>query len=406
MATDTHWPLKGVKVLSFEIQVAGPYCTMMLADQGADVVKVERPNEGDSARGGAPIVTNDAGEKQSGYFLRFNRNKRSITLDLKNEDGKDAFRRLASASDVVVENFRPGLLDQMGLGYKELSATNPGLIYASISGFGSLNGHTGPYNRRLAYDIVAQAMSGLMNTCGAAGGPPTWLGVALGDIVSGMNAAYAITLALYDRMHTGRGRFIDVSMYDSMVALAERSVTAYSLTGRVLERGNEPYMAPWGPFQTADGWVALIVATERDWGKFCEAIERPDLIDIDGTRSGPERAANMEGWLGDAIRSWFEHLPTHAVEERLLAAGLPVGPVQDARDVFECPQVAARELLIDLPDPVLGTARLVGPPVRLSEAEQPRVEPAPRLGEHTDEILRGIGYEPDEISTMRETGAV
>ena len=142
---------------------------------------------------------------------------------------------------------------------------------------------------------------------------------------------------MYDRTHTGRGRFIDVSMYDSMVALAERSVTAFSLTGRVLERGNEPYMAPWGPFQTADGWVALIVATERDWGKFCEAIERPDLIDIDGTRSGPDRAANMDGWLGDVIRSWFERLPTNAAIERLLAAGLPIGPVQDAREVFECP---------------------------------------------------------------------
>jgi CoA:oxalate CoA-transferase len=402
-----HRPLSGVKVLSFEIQVAGPYCTMMLADHGAEVTKVERPGEGDSSRGGAPMVANDEGDQQSGYFLRFNRNKRSITLDLKTDDGQEVFRRLAADTDVLVENFRPGLLDKLGLGYDSLRESNPGLIYASITGFGSLRGgDEGPYNRRPAYDIVAQAMGGLMNTCGAAGGPPTWLGVALGDIVSGMNAAQAITLALYDRAQTGQGRFIDISMYDTMVALAERSVTAYSLTGRVLERGNEPYMAPWGPFQTADGWVALIVATERDWKRFCAAIERPDLIDADGTRSGPERAAGMSGPLGDAIRAWFAEHATDAVVERLLDAGLAVGPVQDASEVFECAQVASRELLIDVPDPVLGSVRLVGSPLKFSDDPGPRTEPAPRLGEHTDEILTGAGYGAGDVARLRTLGVV
>jgi len=231
-------PLDGIRVLTFEIQVAGPYCTMMLGDQGASVIKVERPEGGDTARGGAPKIKNARGETQSGYFLRFNRNKRSVTLNLKSDRGREIFRDLAAKSDVVVENFRPGLLDEMGLGYKALSAKNPGLIYACISGFGSLDGYLGPYSKRPAYDIVAQAMGGLMNTCGQAEGPPTWLGVALGDIVSGMNAAFAIMLALYQRAATGRGQYIDISMYDTIIGLAERSVTAYSLTGsRTWRRG-------------------------------------------------------------------------------------------------------------------------------------------------------------------------
>ena len=398
-------PFDGLKVLSFELQVAGPYCTMMLADQGADVIKVERPDGGDTARGGAPMLTNEDGERQSGYFLRFNRNKRSITLDLKTDEGRGVFLRLAAQSDVVVENYRPGLLNGLGLGYDVVSELNPRIIYASISGFGSLPEYEGPYSRRPAYDIVAQAMGGLMNTCGQAGGPPTWLGVAVGDVVSGMNAAHAISVALYDRERSGRGRYLDVAMYDTMVALAERSITAYSLTGQVLERGVEPYMAPWGPFETSDGWVSLIVATERDWAKFCTAIERPELVGVDGTRSGPERAASMAGWLGKEIGSWFADRSSAEVTDQLLAAGLPVGPVQDAREVLECEHLAARELFIDVPDPVIGRARLVGPVVKMSDHPEPRTEPAPRLGEHTHQILREAGYDGAAVSRLRAAGA-
>jgi crotonobetainyl-CoA:carnitine CoA-transferase CaiB-like acyl-CoA transferase len=402
-----HKPLDGIRVLSFEIQVAGPYCTMMLADQGADVIKVEQPGSGDTARAGAPLVRNAQGEQQSGYFLRFNRNKRSLTLNLKSEDGRQIFRDLAASSDVVVENFRPGLLDEMGLGYAGLSERNPGLVYVSITGFGSMEGYLGPYSNRPAYDIVSQAMGGLMNTCGQAGGPPTWLGVALGDIVSGMNAAYAIMLALYQREHTGRGQYIDVSMYDSIIGLAERSVSAYSLTETILERGREPFMAPWGPFECSDGWVALIVATERDWERFCRAIDRPDLIDHEGATSGPERAANMNGWLGELIAGWFaRHTKAEAVDT-LLAGGLPIGPVQDAREVYECPHVAARGTLIDVPDPVLGTVRLVGPPFKMSGEPLPVAKAAPGLGEHNAGILREtLGYSDEQVSRLQEEGVL
>jgi crotonobetainyl-CoA:carnitine CoA-transferase CaiB-like acyl-CoA transferase len=400
-------PLTGIKVLSFEIQVAGPYCSMMLADQGADVIKVEQPGSGDTARGGAPKVKNDAGEVQSGYFLRFNRNKRSVTLNLKSEAGRQVFRDLARESDVLIENFRPGLLTEMGLGFDDLRKDNPGLVYASISGFGSMEGYLGPYSKRPAYDIVAQAMGGLLATCGQAGGPPTWLGVALGDIVSGMNAAYAITLALFERARTGVGQYIDVSMYDTIIGLAERSVTAYSLTGAVLERGRELYMAPWGPFECSDGWVALIVATERDWGRFCEAIGRPDLEVHEGAQSGPERAKNMAGWLGEIIAAWFHGQTKAEASEKLLAAGLPVGPVQNAREITEDPHVAARHMLIDVPDPVLGSVRLVGPAFKMSGSPEPIAKAAPRLGEHTAQVLvEMLGYSEQRVAELHAEGAL
>ena len=400
-------PLDGVKILAFEIQVAGPYCTMMLADQGADVIKVERPDGGDTARSGAPKVNNDKGEAQSGYFLRFNRNKRSVTLNLKSHEGRRLFADLAADSDVVVENLRPGLLDEMGIGYRALSERNPRLIYACISGFGSMEGFLGPYSKRPAYDIVAQAMGGLMNTCGQADGPPTWLGVALGDIVSGMNAACAITLALYQRTRTGRGQYIDVSMYDTIIGLAERSVTAYSLTRHVLQRGREPYMAPWGPFECKDGYIGVIVATEGDWAKFCQAIERPDLVGREGATSGPERAKNMSGWLGEVINAWFKTQTKAEATSKLLTAGLPIGPVQNAQEIYDDPQVAARRLMIDVPDPILGAVKLVGPVAKLSGSPEPVTRPAPLLGEHNAEVLRErLGYTQEQVDRLEEEGVI
>jgi len=400
-------PLDGIRVLAFEVQVAGPYCTMMLADQGADVVKVERPEGGDTARGGAPHIKNDKGEMQSGYFLRFNRNKRSLTLNLKSDEGRRLFGELAEKSDVVVENFRPGLLDDMGIGYKALSERNPRLIYACISGFGSMEGYLGPYSKRPAYDIVAQAMGGLLNTNGQADGPPTWLGVALGDIVSGMNAAYAIMLALYQRAQTGRGQYIDISMYDTIIGLAERSVTAYSLTNQVLQRGRELFMAPWGPFQCLDGWIGLIVATEGDWAKFCQAIERPDLVGRDGATSGPERAKNMSGWLGEIINDWFGNHTKGDATTRLLAVGLPIGPVQDAKEIFDDPQVAARGLMIDVTDPILGPVKLVGPVAKMSSDPEPLTAPAPLLGQHNSEVLTELlGYTDEQVVRLKADGVI
>jgi crotonobetainyl-CoA:carnitine CoA-transferase CaiB-like acyl-CoA transferase len=229
----------------------------------------------------------------------------------------------------------------------------------------------------------------------------------LGDIVSGMNAAYAIMLALYQRGATGLGQFIDVSMYDTIIGLAERSVTAYSLAETVLERGREPYMAPWGPFECSDGWVALIVATERDWGRFCDAIDRPDLKDHEGASSGPQRAQSMTGWLGEIIADWFIGQTKAEAVNKLLSAGLPIGPVQDAREIYECLHVEARQTLIDVPDPILGTVKLVGPAFKMSGDPLPVTKAAPLLGEHSAEILKErCGYSAEKVQQLQEEGVL
>jgi len=222
-----------------------------------------------------------------------------------------------------------------------------------------------------------------------------------------MNAAYAIMLALYQRAKTGRGQYIDVSMYDTIIGLAERSVTAYSLTNQVLERGRELFMAPWGPFECEDGWIGVIVATEGDWAKFCQAIDRPDLVGREGATSGPERAKNMSGWLGEIISGWFRSQTKAGATTRLLAAGLPIGPVHNAQEIFDDPQVAARRLMIDVPDPILGSVRLVGPVAKLSSSPEPLTEPAPLLGQHNEEVLREIlGYTNDQVDRLKVDGVI
>jgi crotonobetainyl-CoA:carnitine CoA-transferase CaiB-like acyl-CoA transferase len=354
------------------------------------------------------VLKNDAGERVSGYFMRFNRSKRSITLNLKQPQGKEIYKQLAAKSDVVIDNLRPGAMDKLGLGYADLEPLNPGLIYVSISGFGTMEELQGTYAGRPAYDIVAQAMGGLMYTCGQEGGPPTWLGVALGDLYSAALSVQGILFALFERTRTGKGQYIDISMYDAIISLAERSITAYSLTGHILQRGVEPFIAPWGPFQTQDGWIALIVPTERDWSRFCEAIGRPDLVGMEGeTDSGPARAKNMrDGFLKPIVEGWIADHTTAGVMDKLLAQGLPVGPVQNAQDIFTCPHAAARGALVEVDDPVAGPVKLVGPPIKMSNQMEPEVRPAPRLGQHNAEILQELGYTAEEIQELAGSGVL
>lgn len=398
-------PLEGVRVVGFEQQIAGPYCTMILADQGAEVIKIERPGKGDPAREMAPIKKNEQGERNSGYYLRFNRNKQSITLDMTKPGGQAVYKDLAKTADVVVENFKPGLADRLGVGYTVLRELNPRLVYTSVSGFGSDSRYQGPYSERPAYDIIAQAMGGLMETCGQdPAAPPTWLGVSLGDSISGLWAAFATMLALFQRTVTGQGQMVDVAMLDAMVALAERSVMAYSLTGQSITRGIERFIAPWGPYACKDGYVALICAIEADWKKFCQAIGHPELMEKPDIQSGPGRCEHREQWEPLAAEWFAERTKAQATDE-LLAQGLPVGPVQNAADLFADPQLDARQMLPAIGDPIIGKYQMAGAVPRLSGSE-PAIGPAPRLGEHTESVLQSLGYTPEKIAALRQAEVI
>ena len=390
--------LDGVRVLGIEQQVAAPYCTMMLSDQGAEVIKVERTGMGDSAREMAPIL--QKGDKStSGYFTRFNRNKKSVTIDFGKPEGVEVLKGLIAKSDIIVENFKPGMMDKFGLSYDVVKEINPGAVYVAISGFGRLSSKQGPYSERLAYDIVAQAMGGLMHLAGQKGGPPTWLGVAIGDVVTGVYAAYAALLGYIKRLKTGKGDFFDVSMYDCMIALAERAHNVYSWTGKILERGPDPLICPWGPFEAKDGFVALIVPTQDSWVKFCKALGRPDLV-TEELNSGPKRAAKLD-YLMPIIKEWMSSKNREEVCDILMKEGLPCGPVQHSEDITNCPHVKAREMFINIPDKVMGEITMVGSPYKMADS-QVTYGPVPLLGEHTDKILTELlNYDAAKLSALR-----
>lgn len=398
--------LRGVRVLGLEQQVAGPTCTMMLADQGAEIIKVERPRTGDTAREMAPIIKNDKGEGESGYFARFNRSKKSITLDMQSAEGLAVLWDLVKNVDIIIENLKPGLLDGLGFTWEKIKEVNPKVVYVAISGFGRSKKYEGPYSKRLAYDIIAQAMAGLMQTCGGdAEGPPNWLGFALGDSGTGVYAAYAALLGYVNAIKTGKGEYFDIAMYDCMMALAERSHNIYSFTGAVTGRGPDKLIAPWGPFKCADGYVALIVPTESMWKKFCNGIGHPEMLEVPDIQSGPGRAKKMETIIRPIINEWLSDKTKIEVCELLMNQGLPCGPIQTAEDVAKDEHTAKRQMLVNIPDPIVGKLTMVGSPIKMEEHEND-YRPFPALGSDTDEVLVSIGYSANKIKQLHELGAV
>jgi len=400
-------PLQGIRVLAVETQVAGPFCTMMLADAGADVIKIEAPGRGDVSREPGPILRNEKGEKISGYFMRFNRNKKSLTLDLKSEKGKKIFEELLKKSDVLLENLKPGALGAMGYTYEKLEQINDKLIHASISGFGIADEYRGPYSDRPAYDIVIQAMGGLMNLIGNEDGPPLHPMIAFGDVVPGMLTAYAVLIALYNRERTGKGDFIDIAMFDVMMTLTERALSVYSMTGNIMSRGKENLIHPWGAFKTKDSYIAMIVLEAKMWKRFCDVIGRSELFEDQRFSNSALRAKN-KAELDPIINEWLQDKTTEEVSKLLLEAGVPVGPVRNAEEIYNCPQAKARKMWVEVDDPVASKIKLVGNPIKMrSIPVDETARTVPRLGEHTEEVLSEIlGYTLEEILELKKEDIV
>jgi len=403
MAVDR--PLSGIRVVGLEQYMAGPYCTMLLGDAGAEVIKIERPGAGDPRRAMPPFAERDGARKAAG-FMGYNRNKKSLALDLGDDRGREALRRLVAASDVVVENLRPGAMERMGLGHDALRAATPGLVYAVISGFGRLPGREGPYGGRPAFDIVAEAMSGIMHLVGFADKPPSWTIYGMADIYSGQVTAYGVMLALFTRTRTGEGQLVDSAMYDNMLALNESMIALHSVAGQSPHRGQPRNLFPRGAYAARDGYVALNVPDERIWRRLCEIMERPDLVADPRCDSGTARSANRD-FIEPIIAGWLEGHDRDDVVRRLNDAGVPAGPVHTAEDVFACPQVAARGVLMEVHDPEVGDYRFARTPPTLSAAPDLPARAAPALGEHSREVLEKIaGFRPDEVDALAAAGVV
>ena len=392
--------LSGVRVLDLTRVLSGPFCTMLLADQGAEVVKVEAPDQGDDARHLGPPFRGGV----SGFFISINRNKKSLTLNLKTERGIDLLMKLVRRADVFVENFRPGVAGRLGIDYRALSSIQPKLIYASVSGFGQ----TGPYRERPGYNIIVQALSGVMSTSGPAGAAPYPIGLSVGDIPAGMFAALAIATALYARERSGRGQYIDVSMLDSLVAMMENPIVRCGMTEAPPEPfgRHHPSITPYGIFDAADGPIALAVGNDRLWLRFCEVLDRPDLTEDARFQTNASRTENAEvlhALLGDLLAQ----RPGAAWLEVLLAAGIPAAPVNTVADLFEDPQIEARGMLPRIEQPDAGPIAVCGTPLRFAGQPLPTYLPAPRLGEHTREVLADwLGTSDAEVDSLRRDGVI
>jgi crotonobetainyl-CoA:carnitine CoA-transferase CaiB-like acyl-CoA transferase len=392
-AEEAPQPLAGLRVLDLTHALAGPFCTMLLGDLGADVIKVESPGDGDhSRRWGPPFVNGE-----SSYFLSVNRNKRSVALDLKSEAGLRAAVDLALVSDVLVENFRPGTAARLGLGWDALHERRPELVYASISGFGQGR------PALAGYDQIAQGTSGLMSITGEPRGGPVKSGVPVGDIVAGMFTAHAVLAALVERQRTGAGRYVDVALNDGLLAILTYQAGRYFATGTPPGRdGNHhPTVAPYGTFATRDGHLNLAVGSDEQYRRFCEALQAPELAADPRFSTNAERQA-ARGQLAIEIERRLTRRTTGEWLARMEAAGIPAGPILDLPAAFTDPVAVERGMRVEVDHPVAGRIGQVGSPWKLDGRSSPIRLAPPLLGQHTEEVLTDLlGYSPDEVAAVR-----
>jgi CoA:oxalate CoA-transferase len=394
-------PLHGIRVLDLTQVLFGPFATMLLCDMGAEVIKIERPQVGDIARGNGPVVRG-----VSTYFLSLNRGKKSVTLNLATEEGVETFLRLAETADILVENFTPGTMEKLGLGYETVKEHNPGIIYVAGSGFGQY----GPYAGKPAFDVIVQAMGGVMSITGEEDGPPIRPGVSYGDIAAGLFLCVATLAALQERHVSGRGQFVDVSMLDSQVTVQENAFVRYLNTGEIPHAlgTRHPVITPFQVFPTSDGYIAVALrgGVKDQWPLFCAAIDRVDIIDDPRFEDGWARTQNyklLEPILTDVMKT----RTTQEWIEELEQARIPCGPVNTIEQVASDPQIAARDMIIEVNHPGAGTFSVVNTPFKFSRTPCKAERASPELGEHNHDVLsRLLGMSDEEINRLEGLGVI
>jgi formyl-CoA transferase len=391
--------LLGVRVLDLSRVLAGPFASMLLSDMGAEIIKLEIPNIGDDSRQFPPFI-----KEKSMYYVNLNRGKKSITLNLKNDDGKCIFKELVKKSDILLENFRPGTMDRLGLGYEEVKKLNPRLIYAAISGFGQ----TGPYKHRPGYDIIGQAMGGLLSITGWPDGPPTRSGTAIGDILSSLFCTIGILGALKIRDQTGKGQLVDVSLVDSVFAALENIPQMYYVEGEVPERiGNRyEFVYPYDTFKTLDGWVVIGIANDSLWTKFLDVTGLDLSADLRFI-SNPERVKNHV-YLKNAIEKWTKTRYKREIVELLNKAGVPSCPIYNIKEASEDPHISGvRKMVLEIEQPEIGLVKVQGNPIKMSLTDPKPRGPAPSLGSNSFEVLnRILNISKKKFDKLKRNGAV
>jgi crotonobetainyl-CoA:carnitine CoA-transferase CaiB-like acyl-CoA transferase len=399
-ANATKGALDGIRVLDLTRILAGPYCTLLLGDMGAEIIKIEVPGHGDDSRRYPPFIGSE-----SAYFMNLNRNKKSLTLNLKTEEGRAVFLELVKRSHVLTENFRPGTLDHLGVGYERLKAINPDLVYASISGFG----HAGPYKDLPGYDIIGQAMGGIMSVTGWPDGPPSRTGTAIGDILGGLCACIGILSSLVAVRNGRPGQRVDIALVDSVVSAMEAVIQIYLVDGRIPQRTGNRYefIYPYDTFRAQDGWVVIAVGNNKLWRQFCDAIGSTALADDPRYRDNHDRVKAHEE-VRQIVEAWTGTRTVRGVIEHLTAAAIPCAPIYTVKDVVGDPHIAgARRMIREIEHPVAGRMKVVGSPIMLSETPTEILAPAPLLGQHSAEVLQEVlGYTPDRIDALRRAKAI
>jgi crotonobetainyl-CoA:carnitine CoA-transferase CaiB-like acyl-CoA transferase len=391
--------LEGLRVLDLSRVLAGPFCSMLLGDMGAEILKVETPREGDCARDYPPFL-----HGFSAYFANLNRNKKSIAIDLKNNDGKTTILELVKECDIILENFKPGTMYKLGLSYDVLKEINPRIVYASISGFGQY----GPYKDRPGYDIIGQAVGGLMSVSGWPDSPPTRTGTAMGDILAGLNCCVGILAALQSRERTGKGQYIDVSLVDSVVSSMETIIQLYLVENRIPSRiGNRyEFIYPYDSFVASDGWVVIGVGGDEIWKRFCVTIERSDLLENKEFKRNRDRVANHEK-LNKIVTDWTSKHTITEIVDLLFSHSIPCAPIYTIDKIVNDPHIAeAREMIVEMKHPIEGSMKVINSAIKFSDTKTSIRTTAPKVGEHTMEIITNILCKSEvEYENLKKNGA-